>query len=796
MIKVFFILYYIILIACSYPFLVNGQDIDSLEIIEVTAQKRTQSVQDVPISIAAISYQSLSSAKINQAMEVTTLVPNVNATRSISGLSNYYIRGVGMDGFNLSSIPAVGLYVDDVAIQSPALANFALFDLNKVEVLKGPQNTLFGKNTTGGALNFFTNEANNEDEITGFAEISIGNYHLIKTEGALSFPLSDKASVRLSGYSHQRDGTVTSNITNNPTEYNDVNRFGARLKLLYSFDEDRQLSISLYGGQQAQIAEVKTAMSPVNDELLININDQDLTSNHSSMINPPNDVEAFGGYLKFTTTHNNFIFNAISSFENVLSKRMDDWGGQHLASSVYQSAIYNSTNTEAISQEFQWQSKSESNIHWIIGLLYNLEYGDIFQAALIDPGGPGRPDDSIDDAGIGPMFDRGAWLDHKSQTLSAYGQFTYPITPKLNITTGYRWTTQKLQPTVHSAGMMMDLPGQEYPLGSLGWYSLGNNDFDRFSDFMGFKRAERFINANGGFPASEKIDEKFNEWGGKISLDYHLHKNMMLYGAVSRGFKMGAVNSNPTVTAYNSLLNKTVKPESLVTTELGFKTDLYDNTLRFNGAIFKNTWRDYQFFLVYNPGNPANLFASLVNLPTAESTGAEIELNWKASASLRFNIGMGWLNSKVTDGQLNTSGISPLIVDGFQNQVVTGNELTNAPKFSYSISALKTVEFNDSDLELSLHYTFLDKHTHQLAGTHNNIWRENFSEGMLGLLTLNSSFYFGLNREYLVSLWVKNTTNEKYCTERAIAPGTSPDTARLCAQGDPRSVGLTFKRTF
>ncbi|GAA6205904.1 TonB-dependent receptor [Thalassotalea sp. SU-HH00458] len=515
MLKKFNILSCFIFFIYFLPLTVYSEAVDPIEVIEVTAQKRVQSVQDVPFSIAAISSQTLSSAKIGHASEVTTLIPNVNATRSISGISNFFIRGVGMDGFNLSSVPAVGLYVDDVAIHSPVLANFALFDLQRVEVLKGPQNTLFGKNTTGGAINFFTNDANNEGDTSGFGELSLGNFNLIKAEGAISFPLTDKAGIRLSAYSHKRDGTVSSNIPNNTSEYNDINRFGARMKLLYIIDDNQQLSFSLYGGQQDQVAEIKTAMSPQDSQSIIDIDSQDLSKNYSSLINPPNDIDAYGGFLKFTSHSDTFIFNAISSFENVVSQRMDDWGGQQLQSSVYQSNIYNSTDTETLSQELQWQSALNNDIHWVFGLLYNIEYGNIFQAALIDPAGPGRPDDSIADEGIGPMFDRGAWIDHKSRTFSTYGQLTYPITENLNLTSGYRWTTQHLKPTVHAAGMMMDLPGQEFPLGSLGWYSIGNNDFDRFSDFMGFQRATQYITANGGFPASEQIDETFNEWGGK-----------------------------------------------------------------------------------------------------------------------------------------------------------------------------------------------------------------------------------------------------------------------------------------
>lgn len=787
---------YFIILSSASPVYADIGDNSPIEIIEVTVQKRIQSVQDIAMTLNAISATSLANAEIKQATDVTTLIPNVNATRSISGTSNYYIRGVGMDGFNLSSVAAVGLYIDDVAIFNPMLANFTLFDISRVEVLKGPQNTLYGKNTTGGAINFISNMSAVGDEKNGYGYITIGNNNQVNINGAIEIPLTSDLNFRVAGYSHQRDGIVTSAITENNTKYNDIDKSGAKIQFSYNYNEELLLSGSLYSGKQRQIAEVKTAMSPSDGQTVINLNSQDLLKNNSSLINPPNDIDALGGFLKLSSSYDNFTFNMISAFEKVESKRADDWGGQHLPSAVYQTTTYNTTDTSSYSLELQWQSPQVSNTHWIFGLLFNKEQGDILQTALIDPAGPGRPDDTIADAGIGPMFDRGAWVEHNNQTVSTYGQITYPLTKKLNFTTGYRFSVQDLNPTVNSAGMMMDLPGQEFPLGSLGWYSLGNNDFNRFSDFVGFAQIERFLVANRGFPASAEVDEQFSEWGGKVSLDYRFDKKIMVYSALSRGFKMGAVNSNPTTASYNSLLSKVVKPETLITTEFGFKSDLFDHTVRINGAVFRNKWQDYQFYLVYNPGNPANLFASLVNLPEAEAKGAELDITWNASSTFRVNLGIGWLDTEVVNGELNTKDIPEQIVDGFQNQVVNGNKLTNAPEKNYNISLLKSIEFDESELELSLHYNYIGEHIHQLAGNHSNSWIANFSEKSVGTLTLNSVFHFGKNREYQLSMWAKNITDEQYCSERAIAPGTSPESVRLCAQAEPQSFGLTAKVSF
>lgn len=156
---------------------VLATDNDKLEIIEVTAQKRVESVQKVPISLTAIKSSELNKFAITQAQDVTSLVPNFNTARSISGVQNYFIRGVGLDDFNLSSVSAVGLYVDDIAIHNPMLSAFTLFDVARVEVLRGPQNTLYGKNTTGGAVKFITTSPRYDQNKNGFTKLTLGSFN-------------------------------------------------------------------------------------------------------------------------------------------------------------------------------------------------------------------------------------------------------------------------------------------------------------------------------------------------------------------------------------------------------------------------------------------------------------------------------------------------------------------------------------------------------------------------------------------------------------------------------------------
>jgi iron complex outermembrane recepter protein len=784
--------------SCQLAFsshLLAGDD-SELNVLIVTAQKRQQSAQEIPIAITAIDAEELELNALSSAEEIAKLVPNLNVARSFNGTLNYFIRGIGMDDFNLSSVPAIGLYLDDVAIHNPLLSNFALYDIERVEVLRGPQNALFGKNTTGGAINFISRKPRENDNLNGFTKLAIGKNNTLNLDAASNWIINDDSHMRLSMFSHQRDGTVTSQLNSNRTEYNDVSRWGLRAQFIQQINQDLELHASIYGGQQNQIAEVKTLLVPPDGSLIININDVDLSRNESALVNPPNDISSLGGYLKLKWHYDGFDLASITSFEHAESKRTDDWGSQTLPSSVDQIISFHATDTTYYSQEFQLISEQSAAFEWLAGALFDVDTGDILQTAFIDPGGPGRPDDAVNDAGIGPLFDRGAWLELDTKTFSLYGQIAYDLTSKATLTTGIRWSRQSLQPTVNAAGMMMDLPGQSFPLGSFGWYSLGNPEFDVLSEHAGFSTINNFVDANGGIPAAADIDETFTEWGGKIALDYQFKPDVLLYGYVARGFKMGSVNSNPTTASFLSLLDKVVEPETLITYELGAKSQWLSNRLRVNGAIFNNQWQDYQFYQVYNPGNPANLFATLVNLPEARSYGAELELKWLANESLVVNLGMGWLNTEVVDGKLNTDGIPDAFQADFQSQVVNGNQLTNAPEWVYNLSLVQSFYFDQSELDLLLHYDYMDEHIHMLAGENSDAWQQNFSEKAVGLLNLHASYYFGTLRQYKVALWTKNLLDEQYCRERSTIPGANTEITRLCVQGEPQTVGLTFSYQF
>lgn len=769
---------------------------EPIEHVEVTAQKRVQSMQKVPVSMTVLSEVELEKLVIESADEVLKVSPNANATTAAGGMTNYFIRGIGMDDFNLSSIPAVGVYLDDVAIGNTMATGFSLFDLQRIEILKGPQNTLFGKNTTGGAINYYSNNPSLDGDASPFLRLGLGNYRRLHSEAGFDWSAGQNTALRFAAFRTKREGFIESQLPQNDSRYGNLNRLGGKIQLLHQYSDRGSMLFSVRSGRQRQITPVRKAIKPTGSDNLIHLNDFDIFAIDSALINPRNDIDTFSSALNLTHHFNNIIFTSVTSYDKVDSARMDDWGAQLETSRVWAVQTYNSTDTRHFSQELRWLSNDEDSLQWMIGAFYTHDDGNLLQMAYIDPAGPGRPDDTIDDAGQGPLFDRGAWLEQNTKTWSLYGRIDKQINRQLSLDFGLRWTRQQLNPKVHNVGMRMDDPVMPFPLGTFGWYSLGPQDFDVHRDFAGFATRDNFLINNGGPAASAEIDKTFNEWGAKAAVNYEFTSDLLAYVSWSRGYKMGSVNSNPTTAAFTTLLDKVVSPELLTTFEAGFKSEWLGRTLRINGALFSNHWDDYQYYLASNPGPPQLLLATLVNVPEARSEGAELDIIYKAGNTTTLFMTWGWLEGKIINADIDTTGIPEANLASYTSQVTAGNQLTNSPKNNYTAGFSQTFEPDWANIEMVLNYRYLGSHTHQLQGQNNALWLHNFSEAAVGLWEMGIHADFGTQQQYRLSFWGKNLTDKQYCTERNAIPGTDTQTIRLCNQGAPLTFGVDLTLNF
>jgi iron complex outermembrane receptor protein len=215
----------------------------------VTAQKRAENVQNVPITMQAFTADQLQAAGVGQVTDITKMAPNLNVVVQNPLSQHIVIRGVGANEFFGNAPSSVGTYMDEVTMNSSYMSTLALFDMERVEVLRGPQNSLFGRNTSGGAVNYITTQPKvGSDAATGYAQLAYGNHNLIEGEGGVTLPLGSTAALRLAGVYHDQDG-VFHNLDTGNNHYGDEKHYAERATLAWQPSDSTRVTASLHSAR-------------------------------------------------------------------------------------------------------------------------------------------------------------------------------------------------------------------------------------------------------------------------------------------------------------------------------------------------------------------------------------------------------------------------------------------------------------------------------------------------------------------------------------------------------------------
>lgn len=621
--------------------------------IVVTARRRAERVQDVPIAAQALSGDTLQSYNLRTAADLSRIAPSLLFSGSFETVPKITIRGVGTNEFTANVNPAVGLYIDDVYQGLGAGQNFQLFDIARVEVLRGPQGTLFGKNSTGGAVQYFTNDPT--DEVGGRVEIGVGRFGLFETEAALNVPLAEGVSLRVSGNTTDRNGYWRNLFLD--TRDGRINRWAGRAKLKLNPTDDIEVVL-------------KFAKGEADDDLR--------RSRQVGRLPSGSDLSGYvSGRRFFEGESDKFTFDRVDT-TNMSARISVDFGSATLTSVTgYDKAVRDSfedtdqnpfellnifypSDGRAFSQEVRLAGEA-GNVKYVVGGFYgrerqqngiSLTFFDCFVDATCSvPRNAadlrviasvfGVPTDGLTDAqvvAILPNALNGALAASRStydlsyrlrsRTLAGFAEATWAVTDRLNVTGGLRYTHEK-----------RSFFGQSLAGGGA---ALGPG--------YGF----------GGLPPADD-SKAWDDVSGRLIVDFKPADDVMLYASASRAFRAG--NYNGGAFSQIELALPPVDPENVWSYEAGLKSQFFDRSLTFNASTFYIDFRNKQEFVAEN----AQIL--LRNAASARTYGFEADVNWTLNENLNVTGGVALLNAKYKRFVTDLGDFS-------------GNRLPNAPELS------------------------------------------------------------------------------------------------------------------
>lgn len=635
-----------------------------LERISVTAQKRTQSVQEVPISISAYTGDMLSDMGLVESQQLGQFIPGLEISTSGGEGTQLivFMRGAGLNDFNSNNSGPIGIYSDEVYISSPALTAFQFFDTQRLEVLKGPQGTLYGRNTTGGAIKFITNKPTEDFEAS--VKASYASFDTSAVEAAISGPLAENINGRLAFVKNDSDGYAENLVDGGDVSGTDTLSYRGMLEFDY---DDLNILVNLHGTEVnspitrfSPLGATTDGSTPCSTEMVLANQCVDVfgyrapDDPHEGNYNDMDDIDmsATGGYVQIDYDFGDVIFTSVTSYDEVdriLPEETD------ASPSNYATATYN-VESETFAQEFRVTGTTEKT-EWLAGLFYLSESLDqdqtidLFNDLRAFTGGLSDPEGTVTGA---PIFLSRTLNEQDLESYAVFGQSTYAVNDKLNITLGLRYTDEQRD--------FSALTGLEDEA------VFGPDLFVLYDepDLSADSRAVSY----------------------RVAVDYRINENMMTFASVSKGYKSGGFNGGfLSIDATEAALQlEAYDPEYLTAYEVGFKSDLLDNRLRLNASVFYNDFKDSQVFtLVQTETLP---LITLDNASNARVYGLEFDATAMVTDGLTVALSGAFLDSELQDFE-STEGVD-----------YSGNKIANTPDTSLS-GIIRYEYFTGNDASIS-----------------------------------------------------------------------------------------------
>lgn len=752
-----------------------SRKINDLEQVLVTSRRRTEKIQDIPIPVSLVKASTIEDVGAFNVSRIKEVVPTVQLYSSNARNTTLNIRGLGSTfGLTNDGIePGVGFYLDGVYLARPAATALDFIDVEQIEVLRGPQGTLFGKNTTSGAFNITSRNPSFEPQAS--FELSYGNYGFIQAKASLTGPLlKDKLAARISFSGTQRDGLFYN--VHSDRKINDLNNLGLRAQLLYTFSDNLKISLTAdvtkqrpdgYGWPIAGI--VKNQRSAYRQFETI-IQDLGYTIPYQSAFERKVDLDTRS---KADNELGGIALNADykvgnATLTSTTAWRYWDWvplnDRDYLGIPVYTISSGNSTHQQW-SQEFRYSGQINDRLSGVVGVfglwqdlktdpVHTEEAGDaLWRFQQSSPSatqwGPGL----IHNVGIRTVY------GIKSTSLAAFGQLDWAITDKLHLLPGVRYNYDRKKANYNRKKYI-------------------ENDI-AYTDQQ--YAAVNSIYSDQAFD----IDADADNFSGQLSLQYRFTPNYNAYLTYSKSFKPIGINVGglPVVEGRVATELAEVKPESVNHYEIGVKTSPTSNAL-LNITLFSTHISDFQT-QVQTPDPGVNR-GYLANAERVRVQGLEIDGSWKANNNLKLNGAFAY-----TDGKYISFTNAPVPLEevggaeAFKD--ISGGVLPGISKWSWTLGPEATLRGTLLSLQgnffLGADAFYRSKFSSSPSPSQFlNIDAYTLVNGRVGFRAVNGLSFF---------VWSRNLTNKNYYEQLLAAPGNFGQYAGVV--GEPRTYGITLR---
>jgi len=722
---------------------------EGLEEVIVTATRRAENMQQVPISVSALEGERMDALfeGADDIRALATRVPSLYAESSNGRISpRFYIRGLGNTDFDLAASQPVSIVVDEVVLENVILKSSPLFDLERVEVLRGPQGTLFGRNTPAGIVKFDTKKPSQDFDAD--LSLSYGELDSTAVQAAIGGGLSDTVSARVAVLYQSRGDWIDNDFTGESDAMGGFDEFAWRGQLLLEPTDSFSALLNIHGRDNDGTSSIFRAnvLGPGSDGFNSNYDRDAVTYDGGD--NNPQSAEGLGGSLRLTFKFaDGPTLTSITAYETAESKSLGDIDGGFGADflpfvgpcppgnepgdrcipfpSQSQDAV---DDLDQLTQEFRLASLATDDLFWQAGVYYFDSEFSVTTTTFIPTFDP------TDDPAT--LFTP-TTVTHENTAWAVFGHVSYDISDALNVSGGLRYTDDD-----------KDMTAKNPPL----------------------------------FPIDPQnvSDEQVS---GDISLLYHVSDDVNVYGRYARGFRAPTIQGRD-IAFFNP--PSIADSETIDSIEAGFKSELANNRVRLNGAVFYYEVKDMQLSAIGGSGN----LVQLVNADKGTGMGFEVDGEFLLTDRLLVTAGLSYVDTEIEDDVLTIAGcgsqmcteLDPVAPNG--NLVIDGNPFPQAPEYIATVTARYGIPVGDSSEFFIFTDWALQGETHFFIYDATEFKSEDTYEGGLRIgYSMNDG-------QYEIAAFGRNITDEEN------VKGAIDFNNLTGFDNEPRVIGVSFRARF